>query len=511
MKLKELLGQLDSYEIKNDREIDVKDIVFDSRKVEEGAMFVCVKGHLKDGHLYGPMAYEKGASCLLVEDYLDLPITQVKVKDSRSAMGELATYFFNDPSKKLKLVGITGSNGKSMTTMMLNSIFKEGGMDTGIIGTIVNKSKELEIKSSNTTPESRDLQYYLNEMVKEDIHYCFLEVSASGIEQGRVRTASFDTVIFNNISKEHIDEFKTFENYINIKASFIKKNKDSFKVLNDDDLVVSKLKDELEGEVFTYGIDNKKASIVAENIDVSTGFANFDLRINDEGLKKYMAKEDKDLNRVKISLSVPGYHNVYNALCAMLTALIHGIKMDDVIKGMGNYKGTERRFEMIYNDKFKVLDDHFANPGNIDATMKTLSLMDYNKIHIYYAVRGSRGVTGITDGTNKFVEWLKEIGLDSIDYTISLGDVEEKDRVLEEEEREFLRIIEANNIKYRKFDTICEGLEVILDEVKEGDLLLLAGCQGMDKGGRYLLHMINERKISSEGYDVLAPLVRRTV
>ncbi len=514
MKLRELLEKIthgESFNLRDGENPEITDICYDSRKLKKGDLFVCVRGFRTDGHKYMADAQNAGAIAVLCEKTDEsLLIPQIKVLSGRTALSEVSDVFFGHPSGKLKLIGITGSNGKSMTSLMTDNIFQQAGLNTGIIGTIVNRTSKTSEKSVNTTPESRDLHAYLKDMADEGVTHCTLEVSASGIDLSRTAHADFDTVIFNNISREHIDEFGGFENYFRIKKSFIESNEGKANIiLNLEDENIREFSETLTHPFYSFGADYKDVSLRAEDIDVTTGFASFTLIPSDD-LRKEMGDllTSEDMN---IKLKVAGYHNVFNSLAAILTGLIYGIPMKTIKIAIEKYRGTERRFELIFDDKFRILDDHFANPGNISATMNTLSRMKFNNLIVFYAIRGSRGISVNRESAETMAEWFKKMGVKEITATVSEGDIIWKDEVKPEEEDIFRQVMDENSIVYEIYPTIKEGAEKVLQKTGEGDLLLLAGCQGMDQGGRYILEMIKENKLYSEGYDVLGALEDRIV
>ncbi len=479
MNIKKLLEGIDIIDTKNYKNLDIKNIHYHSKKIEENALFVCIRGYKVDGHDYIDSAIENGAIALIVEEFQDVNVPQFLVKDSRKALALLSDNFYDHPSKKLNIIGITATNGKTTTSFMIHNILEEYKLNTGIIGTVFLKYADVKIPSILTTPESMDLHYHFNEMVKKDVTHVVMEVSSSALELSRTVGTDFNIVTLNNISREHIANHGSFENYFKYKSSLITDaKKDSFVILNLDDEYSKGLIHKTDGNVITYGINDKSGDLYIEELDLSTGFGKF---------KVYYKDIYFDIN-----LSVPGYHSVYNSLVAILAAIHTDIPIEYIKKGIENFKGIERRFELIYDYDFKIIDDHFANSGNIDVTMKTIEYMDYNNVHLVYAIRGSRGYTVNKENAMTIAKWLKILNKNEIIATKSINHVMDKDRVTKEEEDVFLEIMKENHIKVSLYDTIAEATDHALQIVKKDDLILLAGCQGMDYGCNIILNQLQE-------------------
>ncbi|MGM0378962.1 MAG: Mur ligase family protein [Bacillota bacterium] len=505
MKLNKLIKDIDIIDKKNKDNVDIEGVVCDSRKVKKGFLFVCIKGFETDGHLYAKKAFDNGAKALVVQKFLDVDLPQIKVKNSRKALAIISNIFYDEPSKKMKLVGITATNGKTTTSYMVDSILKASGLKTGVIGTVAIKNGEKIESTKLTTPESVDLQKYLYEMEKNNVNNVTMEASSAAIKLKRVHSIDYDIKAFNNLSKEHIGFHKTFEDYKNTKSSFIKDlKKDGWAVLNIDDKIIKKLKNEVNCNVLTFGIDNKKADITIENLDLSTGIAKFDLKINNRFI-------DIDKQSFKIQLSVAGYHSVYNAVSAISIGLLLGIDIKDIQKGLNDFKGVERRFELIYDKEYKIFDDHFANVGNIDVTLKTLELMDYNSLVLIYAIRGSRGVVTNKENAEAIVKWSKKIGFNKVIASLSKKTTDKKDKVTKKELNIFKEVMDKSHLEYKIYDTLDKAIDKGLDKVSNNDVIMLAGCQGMDYGGHIILNKISKTLADDKKDQVLGPLKERVV
>lgn len=488
MRLNQLIDDFSKLGIED---LDIKNIRYNSNDVESGDLFVAIKGYLTDGHKYVKNAYEKGAVVAVVEDYVDVDIPQIKVENSRIALADLSNKYFNSPSEKINMVGITATNGKTTTSFMLDTIYRLAGYKTGIIGTVYTKYADVMVPSILTTPESYDLQRYLSDMVENKIEKVTMEVSSSAQELYRNKNIDFNIVTFNNFSREHIDQHGSFENYYKFKSKLIREAKDKTAcVLNMDFDEIAKLKEKTKGQVVSYSLKNSDYDCTIKDLDLSTGFGNFTFEV----------LRDIEFNGVKIKpekfyieLSASGYSSVMNSVVAIIVALLEGIDKKIIIKALKLFSGVERRCEMIYDGSFKVIDDHFANARNIDVTLDTLKQMQYKNLHVLYAIRGSRGVELNRETSERMARWFKDLGLDKVIATLSEDVVGKKDIVLDKELEVFKNTMSKNNMNFEIIDTLSDAIRIIVDDVNDGDVLLLAGCQGMDKGAGFLFDELSKR------------------
>ncbi|MDW7728487.1 MAG: UDP-N-acetylmuramyl-tripeptide synthetase [Bacillota bacterium] len=468
----------------------VTGISYHSGKVEEGNIFVCIRGYKTDGHLFLKEAEKKGAAAAVVEYFVEgVTIPQYRVENSRLALAALADRFYDHPSGKFKLTGITATNGKTTTTYMTNAIFEEQGLKTGMIGTVVVKTGDRIRPAELTTPESLDLQRYFQEMVEQNVTHAVMEVSSSGLELNRVGCVDFNTVVVNNISREHIDLHGSFEAYFNAKASLVRNaGRHQWAVFNLDCPYTESLVNETKAKTFTYGLKNREADCLVNNLDLSSGRARFEVEIK---RKEPVEIFENQPAAFTIELSVLGLHSVYNAMAAILVGLLHKIPAEIMQKALKSFKGVERRFELIFEDDYKVIDDHFANSGNIHVTLETLKMMEYRKVHMVYAIRGSRGITVNRENAEAIAYWVPQLGLNKVIATTSSGHVGEKDLVTEEEKQVFQSVMDEAGIKTEIYAELPDAIGRGLAETESGDVLLLAGCQGMDYGASVCLGQIH--------------------
>ncbi len=513
MKLKNLIEPLSILEEKLfpgtiAAEEEIRGLAYHSGKVEEGFLFVCLKGYKTDGHLYLEQAKSNGAVAAVVEEIrTDINISQYRVADSRAALAAMADHFYDHPSSKLHVTGVTATNGKTSTTYMLNAIYEEAGLNTGLVGTVIVKAGSLIRAAELTTPESLDLHHIFHQMVEQKVSHAVMEASSSGLELKRIGSIDFDTVVLNNISREHIDLHGSFESYFKAKAGLIRKaKKGSWAVLNLDCPYSASLRSETAARVLTYGLKNREADLLVSELDLSTGRARFKVEI----LKKEPAEIFAGCpGSFTVELSVLGLHSVYNAMAAILAALLQKIPVTVIQKALQDFRGVERRFELIFEDDIKIIDDHFANYGNINVTLETLQMMHYNNLHLVYAIRGGRGVTVNRENAEGIAEWAPRLGLKKVIATTSCSHTEEKDLVTEEELTVFKDVMEKAGLAVELYPELPDAVARGLDNSGPDDVILLAGCQGMDYGASVCLEQIHLLKPHLAKEKVFAALKNR--
>lgn len=507
MKLEKLMTAIDVLESRSDPIKQVENLAYHSDQVSPGSLFICIRGYKTDGHKYLEAAEKKGAIAAVVEVFQDnIPIPQFRVADSRQALAALADSFYDHPSKKLNLTGVTATNGKTTTTYMINHIFEEHGLETGLIGTVIVKAGNDVQPADLTTPESLDLQRYLQKMVENKVSHAVMEVSSSGLELQRVGNVAFDIVVINNISREHIDLHGSFEAYYEAKAGLVRKAESSqWAVLNLDCPLTAPLLNETRAKTLTYGYKNQEADITVSDLDLSTGRARFTVSLQ----KKGQALLPGQPASFQVELAVLGLHSVYNAMAAILVALLQNIPATTISKALNTFGGVERRFELIFEDTYKVIDDHFGNAGNIQVSLETLQMMDYNKLSLVYAIRGSRGVTVNRENAEEMARWAPRIGLNKIIATTSRSHVGEKDFVTDEELHIFKNTIENAHIALELYDQLPAAIAAGLADTGPGDVLLLGGAQGMDYGASLCLEQIHRQRPDLPREKVFAALKNR--
>ncbi|RWZ58727.1 UDP-N-acetylmuramoyl-L-alanyl-D-glutamate--2,6-diaminopimelate ligase [Halobacillus fulvus] len=508
-KLYELLKSIDVLESWNGQDKDITGLAYNSRSVEPGNIFVCIKGFKTDGHTYIPEAVSNGASAIVVEDYQEgwEDIPQYRVANSRASLAALSDHFYGHPSRGMKTIGITATNGKTSTSFMTNAILEEHGWKTGLIGTVVVKYGDYSEPTKLTTPESLDLHRYFAQMKNQDVSHVTMEVSSSALDLKRVGSVDFDIVSLNNISREHIDLHGSFEEYFNSKASLIREaDEDQWAVLNLDDEYSASLIDETKANILTFSVETGDGDLICKNLDLSTGRAKFTVEIR----KPFTVGETTyEPGEFDIELSTPGYHSVYNSMVAIAIGLLNEIPYATIQKGLKSFGGVERRFEMVFEEDFKILDDHFANYGNINVTLSTLQQMKYRDLKLVYAIRGSRGPTVNRENAEAIAEWAPRLGLTDLIATVSKSHVTEKDVVTDEEVRVFREVMDEAGINVHFYEELDDAIDYALSDVDQDDVVLLAGCQGMDPGAKIALEQLNKARPEMDEEKLFKPLKNR--
>ncbi len=480
---------------------DITNVQYNSRKIETGDLFVAIEGYTTDGHLFIKDAVDRGAAAVLVTKWQeDLSIPQIQTPDNRKSLAQISANLTNHPSRELEIIGITASNGKTTTAKLLTDILRANDENTGVIGTVNYEFNHVNIPSKLTTPESLELQGMLRDMADAGVQSVVMEVSSQGIEMSRVHGICFLQIAMNNITREHIDQHGSFENYWNVKQTLITKaDSKSEIVLNaDDEHAISLIIARPDAYTFAH---HAPADVRCENLDLSTGFPEFDVILSERFRKRTGARD------LHVKVNVAGYHMVLNTLSAVTLALLHGVPSDVVEKGVANYRGVERRFEMLYDREYKVIDDHFANAGNINISLETLTHMEYDRLLPVYAIRGNRGVTVNRENLETFIPRLQELKAEPLIATLSRDATTSHDEVSAEEELLFRDYMDRAGVPYVLYNTLEEAIHVAADRAQPGDVVFLAGCQGMDAGGEIYLRYLLEKNHGPE--DILKPVENR--
>ncbi|SES72504.1 Mur ligase family protein [Anaerobranca gottschalkii] len=501
IELQKMISVLEGVETLNYNNILVKGIAYHTDRVEEGYLFVCIKGYQTDGHFYAQKAVEKGASVLIVEKFIKgIDVPQIKVLNSRKALAQISALFYGYPSKDMVMIGVTGTNGKTTTSFLIDRVLQKAYGKTGLIGTVIVKNGDSYIPAELTTPESLDLQRYLWEMKENNIKYTTMEVSSSGLDLNRVDTIDYKIAVVNNISRDHIDLHGSYENYVNAKKKLVKNLKaDSVAILNGDCTESLNFGLETIAPKITFGIKNSFASVVAESIDLSKSETSYRLKVNETLVFDGREVQPQEF---EVKLKILGLHNVYNSLVAATVGLIMGVDIADIQKALYEFRGVERRFQLIYNDEFKIIDDHFANPGNIRITLDTIKKMSYSQFSLVYAIRGSRGVTVNSENARVIAENKELFGLKNIILTTSNDYVGKKDLVTDDELNCVIKILEEGGIKTQVYPNLEEAIKRAIDFAQKDSLILLGGCQGMDYGAKIALDYIYQKIVSRQKLSV---------
>jgi UDP-N-acetylmuramoyl-L-alanyl-D-glutamate--2,6-diaminopimelate ligase len=387
MELTQLLNSVKAIQVVGEvQRKDISAIVYDSRKAIKNSVFVAVKGYKYNGHNFILDAINKGAIAVILEDNQAVPdqifyhakAAKILVKSSRIALAEISAAFYRRPSEKLKLIGVTGTNGKTTTTYIIKSVFETAGFKVGLLGTIANYIGEKEIKSSLTTPEASDTNELLFEMVQSGCSYAVMEVSSHSLFLNRVTNLYFSGAIFTNITSEHLDFHKNFENYLSSKRIlFASLASSAFGVYNLDDPYSPHVILGSKAQLFSYG--------TASNADFLISDIKFDL----DGTKFDITYNNK---QYAVSTSLIGGFNAYNCCAAFAASVLSGVKEEKALEGIKNASQVPGRFEVISSGNKKIIIDYSHTGDSLEKTLLVIRdiVKDENPIYTVFGCGGDR-------------------------------------------------------------------------------------------------------------------------
>jgi len=376
MKLNELIKGLNYLKITKDTDIEIKNLTINSKAVTPFDLFICITGKSTDGHNFYKEALFNGAKALVVEKELDTEICQIVVKDSREAMNILSETFFDYPSKKLKMIGITGTNGKTTTSYMIKSILDTAGKKTGIIGTLGIYYSNKQIAPELTTPDPICLNKTLADMVDSGVEYVVMEVSAHAIFYNKIGNIKFEIGIFTNLTQDHLDFFKTIDKYREAKASFFNKKHIKSAVMNFDDLSSQYICEKCDVPYISYGLKNP-SDVFAIDIEQTIGGCSFVINLLD------------DIKEIKMRLL--GEFNVSNALAAATACKLIGIETDTIAEGILNLKKVDGRLEYAGNfNGGDIFVDFAHTPDGLKKILESLRALNPTKLICLFGCGGNR-------------------------------------------------------------------------------------------------------------------------
>ncbi len=378
MKVSELIRGLGA-DLVGDGEIEIRGIAYDSRKVKKGDLFCCLKGLRENGHDFVEEALARGAAALLMQRKAQSPegVTQIRVKDSRKALALLSDRFYDHPSGKVKLIGITGTNGKTTTSYLLKSVYEKAGLKVGLVGTICHWIGKKQIVGERTTPESLDLQRLLSTMVKEGVQVAVLEVSSHGLSLNRVLGIDFDFGVFTNVSRDHLDFHPTVQSYEDAKLRlFTLLASRSVAVVNSDDPLGKRIVRATRAQPVTYGLSPRR-----------------DFRAKIESLSMSGTKMSvlwKGRSTL-LQTRLLGRGNVYNVLCSFCVALSDGIPRKKVAEGIKSLECVPGRMQLVEQGQpFTVVVDYAHTPAALENLLLSLKELTPGNLISIFGCGGDR-------------------------------------------------------------------------------------------------------------------------
>ncbi|EFK96670.1 UDP-N-acetylmuramyl-tripeptide synthetase [sediment metagenome] len=459
MKLKDLITGMEILSVNGDVEKDITDIAYHSSRVGPGVLFAAIKGLVSDGHDFINEAVAKGARAVVSEKENNINTTQVIVKDSRAALARISSKFFGQPSNKLKLIGVTGTNGKTTITYLLESIFKEAGLSAGVIGTVEHRFNGQRIKSSNTTPESYDLQKLFKEMVVKGVGACAMEVSSHALTLERVAGCNFDGAIFTNLSPEHLDFHNDMESYFESKMRLFREYLDEsgkkgvFAAINADDTYGKKLAANVGHKILSYSL-NGAADVYAKEVKISI-----------DGIEMCIAAAQKEFT---CRSELIGRFNAYNIMAAASGAIGLGIDIDVISRGIGEVHTVPGRLEKIANKRgVLAFVDYAHTPDaleNVLVNMRELMMPKNGRLIVVFGCGGDR------DRAKRPL--MGKIASENSDIAIITSD-----NPRSENPNTIIREI-VSGVTNRNYEVINErriAIHHVAKIAKEGDVVIVAG------------------------------------
>ena len=380
MKLGTLLESLEYTIVQGSTDTEVKGVEYDSRKVQEGSLFLCIRGAVADGHTFVPDVVKKGAAVLVVEEEVTVPegITVVQVEDTRYAMACISAAWFGHPARELKTIGVTGTKGKTTTTYMVKSILENAGYKVGLIGTIEAIVGEKVIPAANTTPESYVIQKYFREMADAGCDCVVMEVSSQGLMLHRTAGFIFDYGIFTNIEPDHIgpNEHRDFEHYLQCKAMLLKQCKVG--IVNRDDEHFERMIEGHTCQLETFGF-SEEADLQAEDAELVSRPGYLGISYHLRGLLDF-----------PVEIDIPGKFSIYNSLTAIAICRHFRVSQENIVKALKKAK-VKGRIEMIkVSDDFTLMIDYAHNAMALESLLTTLREYHPHRLVCLFGCGGNR-------------------------------------------------------------------------------------------------------------------------
>lgn len=461
MKLSKLLEKLEYEVVSGSVDVEVGQLLMDSRKVQKGDVFVAISGAVRDAHDFVPSVCEAGAGAVIVEKDVNVSTTAtiIKVADTRYALACMAAAFYDYPASKLTTIGVTGTKGKTTTTYMVRSVLEGIGIKTGLIGTIetIISEDQPRIPSENTTPESLLVQEYFARMVEAGCKAVVMEVSSQGLMLHRVAGFTFDYGVYTNLSPDHIgpNEHKDFEDYMNCKAMLFRNCKHG--IFNADDKYVEKMMEKATCTKETFGTvaGCGKADLLADNISLFTKPGILGVAYDLSGKKN-----------MRVEIDVPGAFSVHNSLTAISICLHFTDDLEAIQKALGSIR-VKGRVEIIpVSPKYTLMIDYAHNAMSLESLLSTLKEYEHGRIVTLFGCGGNR------DRNRRFE--MGEISSKMSDLTIVTSDNprnEEPMAIIED----IVTGVKRADGEYVTIPDRKEAIRYAIEHGQEGDIIVLAG------------------------------------
>ena len=453
MKLRQLAESIGA-NISSCPDTEIRELFMDSRQSVQDGLFFCISGSTFDGHRFARQAVEKGACALVVEHPVEgISVPQLVVENSRVAMALAAAEFYGHADREMKIIGLTGTKGKTTTSYLVKGILEAFGFKCGLIGTIGSRIGEKLIKSGLTTPDPIDLHKTLRMMADEGADYVVMEVSAHAIALHRLEGMRFSTGCFTNLSQDHLDFFGTMDNYFECKKSFFRSTWLDNAAINADDERSKSILSDIDVPRMTFGIA-QDADVSAHDIEISENGVRFTMRV-------------LQMDEYPVSLKLTGMFNVYNALAAAAVCLNQGLDPAQVAAALQTIKGVPGRAELLdTHTPYKVILDYSHSPDALDNILNTVRTFARGRVIVLFGCGGDRD--------HKKRPIMGEIAGRLADYSILTSD-----NPRTEDPFDILRAVESGirktKGKYTVIENRREAIRHALETAREGDIVVLAG------------------------------------
>jgi UDP-N-acetylmuramoyl-L-alanyl-D-glutamate--2,6-diaminopimelate ligase len=453
MFLGELLKGIQHRFLSGDLHTEVDQITYDSRVKMQNGMFVAIEGFKLDGHLFIEKAIENGAKVIVVQKeipYKGEGITIVCVEDTRKAMATLANHFYDNPSHKLDLVGVTGTNGKTSITYLLAEVLENQNYKTGLIGTIENRIGKEVLKSEHTTPESIDLQALFSKMAQRGVTHTLMEVSSHALQLHRVNESLFKIGIFTNLTQDHLDFHKTMEAYAKAKAKLF--TMCEIGIVNIDSAYAQNILEESTCQIVTYGIDNK-ADYTAKDIHITASKTTYTLETSE--------------GNFAVSIPIPGTFTVYNSLAVIAAARNLGVSMQSILDTLQEAKGVPGRVQSFESAKgYSAIVDYAHTPDGLENVLSAIRQFAKGDVITVFGCGGDRDKT-----KRPLMGKVAAMYSDQIIITSDNPRSEQPEAILDQIEEG----IKPTGKKYIKMVDRKEAIVYALSHAKAEDVVLIAG------------------------------------
>ncbi len=482
--LKDILYKVSLYSVSGSTDIEINGIFFDSRLVGKGSLFVATVGTQADGHLYIEKSIERGAIavvCEVMPATLKAGITYIQVVNSSAALGIIASNYYGNPSSRLKLIGVTGTNGKTTTVTLLHRLFLNLGYNTGMLSTVENRINEDVIPSTHTTPDAVSLNHFLSKMVESGCTHCFMEVSSHAIVQQRINGLNFKGALFTNITHDHLDYHKTFDEYIKAKKGFFDMlGADAFALVNGDDK---------RGLVMMQNTKARKNTFALKTI------ADFKAKL----ITNSFSGLEMEIDHKQVWFRLIGSFNAYNLLGVYATAVLLGEDRDEVLTQLSNIDSAKGRFERIVSQSgVTAIVDYAHTPDAVQNVLDTINDLKQGKEQVITVI----GCGGNRDAAKRPV--MADIATRLSDRVILTSDNprdEDPQAIIEQMES---GISITNKKKSISILDRKEAIKTACLLAKEGDIILIAG-KGHEnyqeiKGVK---HHFDDKEAIKELFDIL--------